>query len=57
MNLMCFGIPGSEKETPEDRHNEDCEQLIHIVKTVMELETHGCIFTAKPVRIGTRKPG
>ena len=31
LNLMCFGLPESEKETPEDRHNEDCEQLSHIV--------------------------
>ena len=56
LNIMCFGLSESEKETPEDRHNEDCEQLNYIVESVMELENHDSLFTAKPVRIGPRKP-
>ena len=44
-------------ETPEHRNGEDYDKILNIASNVMELENPRIMFTARPIRIGVRKPG
>ena len=57
LNLMVFGLPESDQETPEHRNGEDYDKILNIASNVMELENPRIMFTARPIRIGVRKPG
>ena len=57
LNIMVFGLPESDQETPERRNDEDYNRILDIVSVVMEIDNPRTMFTAKPIRIGLRKPG
>ena len=57
LNLMVFGLPESDQDTPESRNEEDYDKIINITSAVMELENPRLMFTARPIRIGVKKPG
>ena len=57
LNVMVFGLPESEQETPERRNEEDYDRILDIARVVMELENPRTMFTGRPIRIGLRKPG
>lgn len=54
---MVFGLPESDQDTPESRNEEDYDKVINITSAVMELENPRLMFTARPIRIGVKKPG
>ena len=57
LNVMVFGLPESDQETPERRNEEDYDRILDIARVVMELENPRTMFTGRPIRIGLRKPG
>lgn len=52
LNIMCFGLPESDKDTPEGRNTDDLNRLNHIFSDVMEIDDHDGILKGKPIRVG-----
>ena len=57
LNIMVFGLPESDRDTPDERNSDDQDRILNIASTVMELENPRLMFTSKPIRIGVRNPG
>lgn len=51
LNIMCFGLPESDKDTPEGRNTDNLNRLNHIFPDVMEIDDPG-ILKGKPIRVG-----
>ena len=56
LNIMVFGLPESDRYTPDERNSDDQDRILNIASTVMELENPGLMFTSKPIRIGGKEP-
>lgn len=51
MNIMCFGLPESDKDTPEGRNTDDLNRLNHIFSDAMKIDDHDGILKGKPIRV------
>ena len=57
LNIMVFGLPESNRNTPDERNSDDQDRILNIASTIMELENARLMFTSKPIHIGVRNPG